>query len=224
MNYIKHLNRAFELIYDDDRLLPNHVSLYMALFHQWNLNRFVNPVQINRTEIMRASRIRSITTYTKNIKELHDWGYIQYQSSNNPVYGSHVSLSNFCNSTWISSYPKNGTVDGTVDGKLLYNINLNKHSQIFKHENAPEKNDVLIFFKENNWAEMEAEKFFCHYQANGWIMGNSNNPHKDWKAAAQKWVLFSPNFHQIGNRPTEPEKAKAGDLHVNQNKDYSEPL
>jgi hypothetical protein len=222
MNYIKHLNRAFELIYDDDRLLPNHVSLYMALFYQWNLNRFVNPIQINRTEIMRASRIRSVTTYTKSIKELHEWGYIQYQPSHNPILGSVVSLSNFCSTSWISSSPVSGQQDGQVDGKLLYSININKHNKIYKQENAPEKSDVLIFFKENNWNSTEADKFFCHYQANGWVIGNSNTPVQDWKAAAEKWMLNSIQFNRNGK--TKQNAVKPGNLHVEQNKNYSEPL
>ena len=36
MNYIKLLNAAFEKFYFDDRLNPTHISLYMALFQEWN--------------------------------------------------------------------------------------------------------------------------------------------------------------------------------------------
>ena len=46
-----------EKFIEDNRLNPSHISLYLALFQYWNLNRFSNPVSICRGEIMKLSKI-----------------------------------------------------------------------------------------------------------------------------------------------------------------------
>ena len=57
MNYIKHLTGFFDKIVQDFDLNPTHISLYLALFQFWNLNRFQNPISITRDEVMRISKI-----------------------------------------------------------------------------------------------------------------------------------------------------------------------
>ncbi|MGL2965860.1 hypothetical protein [Flavobacterium sp. XGLA_31] len=76
----------------NDDLNPSHMSLYLALFQTWSLNHYLNPVSINREEIMRLSKIASPATYHKCIKELHNKGYIKYLPSFNPLKGSQVQL------------------------------------------------------------------------------------------------------------------------------------
>jgi len=96
MNYIKHLTSAMENFIKDDRLNPAHISLYLALFQYWNLNRFSNPVSICRGEIMKLSKIGSNSTYHRCIKQLHHWNYLEYLPSYNPFKGSEVNMFNFC--------------------------------------------------------------------------------------------------------------------------------
>lgn len=95
MNYIKHLTGFFERVIRDDRLNPTHISLYIALFQYWNVNRFANPISISRGEVMRISKIASKATYHKCMKELHSYGYVRYDPSYNPFRGSLVHLMNF---------------------------------------------------------------------------------------------------------------------------------
>ena len=59
MNYIRHLNGFFVRLSQDQRMTPYHVSLYLALFQLWNLNRFKNPFTISRDETMKLSLIGS---------------------------------------------------------------------------------------------------------------------------------------------------------------------
>lgn len=96
-NYILHLNRAFGMFCDDDRLSPYHISLYFSLFQYWNLAKFRNPISISRDEIMRACRIGSVNTYIRCMKEMHEWKYFQYLPSYNPLKGSKVHMFNFDN-------------------------------------------------------------------------------------------------------------------------------
>lgn len=68
-----------------------------------------------------------------------------------------------------------------------------------KGESRPQSvEDVCEYFRHlglNGRSEIEAEKFFDHYTANGWKVGK--NPMKDWKATARNW-----------KRNVKPEKKK----------------
>ncbi|TVZ26074.1 hypothetical protein JM83_1020 [Gillisia sp. Hel_I_86] len=92
MNYIKLLNAAFEKFYFDDRLNPTHISLYMALFQEWNSSRFADEFYVNRRDLMMASKIGSKSTYHRCVTELDSWNYLFYFPSNNPYKGSNTNL------------------------------------------------------------------------------------------------------------------------------------
>lgn len=95
MNYIKHLTGFFDKIIQDTNLNPTHISLYIALFQFWNVNRFKNPISITREEVMHISKICSKATYHKCMRELNEKKYIKYMPSFNPFKGSMVVLYNF---------------------------------------------------------------------------------------------------------------------------------
>lgn len=95
MNYIKLLNAACIRIFGDQRLNATHVSLYYALFQEWNMSRFANSFFINRQQLMQYSKIGSKGTYHRCINELHQWQYINYNPSNNPFKGSVVRMKSF---------------------------------------------------------------------------------------------------------------------------------
>ena len=42
MNYIRHLQLVYQQFMEDERLNPSHISLYMAIFQEWNSARFRN--------------------------------------------------------------------------------------------------------------------------------------------------------------------------------------
>ena len=93
MNYIKLLNAAFEKFYFDDRLNPTHISLYMALFQEWNSSRFADQFYVNRRDLMLASKIGSKSTYHRCVTDLDSWLYLCYFPSNNPYKGSKIKMS-----------------------------------------------------------------------------------------------------------------------------------
>lgn len=213
MNYIRHLNAVLEKFNNDNRLKPLHISLYMALFQHWNFSRFENPVFINRNEMMRASKIGSYNTYHKCMKELTEFAYIRYVSSHSPVEGSKVYLYIFDTTAVQVVIQPSIKSDTTADTtSLLY-----KHTKLNKGREAiaPTREDVLIFFKSKNSHEKEAAKFFHHYQSNGWVVGRV--PMKNWKAAAEKWLLNSQDFK------TDEHKSNLNSNN-DRNKNYSEPL
>jgi len=73
---------------NDKRLLATHVSLFTALFICWQRDGFISPFAITRKTLMAFSKIASVATYHKCIKQLDKYGYIRYQPSYHPVKGS----------------------------------------------------------------------------------------------------------------------------------------
>ena len=92
MEQLKELTNFYSAIKNDNRIGTTHISLYMALFQFYNLNRLENPIQITRTGVMEVAKISGLATYHKCMKDLVEYGYIQYQPSYNPSITSQVVL------------------------------------------------------------------------------------------------------------------------------------
>jgi hypothetical protein len=234
-NFIQHQLKMRSLFAQDKRLTAFHISLYYALFFEWNENRFQNPFYIQRNEMMNASKIGSANTYTKCLKELHKFGYIEYLPSYNPNKGSTINLYTF----------DNGTDKGGDKGGVNVLIPFNKHNKQIQtlinfgavgkkrskdesHSSAsssvlpatqipPNPETVKSYFLQKQSTELEAEKFFNHFQSNGWLVGGRTKM-KNWHAAARNWILNAQKFSSTLRPP------KGDNLHTNQNKDYSIPL
>ncbi|MGO4819725.1 transcriptional regulator [Flavobacterium sp. W22_SRS_FP1] len=293
MNYIKHLTGFFEKVSTDFDLNPTHISLYMAIFQLWNLNRFQNPIGISRDELMRISKIASYATYHKCIWELDERNFVKYKPSYNPFKGSTLEVINLdfytkpipkkeikklktlqknkqvneqaiaqvdeqdieqvlnkhCTSTELLPYINytnslnmvNGQAQKNKENKddfLLDNeqnikkINPEPSSRAqsrgekkLSEKKAAEPSDkippvwevVLPFFQEKNNSEIEAQKFYNHFQSNGWLVGGKSKM-KDWKAAARNWMLNANKFQPKSNLP------QPNHLQISNNKNYAEPL
>jgi hypothetical protein len=129
MNYIKHLSGFFDQVSKDERLNPTHISLYVSLFQFWNASRFHNPISISRSEVMKVSKIASKATYHKCIKDLNQFGYLDYKPSYNPFKGSLVYLFNFDPSRKQAegySHTKTGTGTEQAEEPYINNTNINK--------------------------------------------------------------------------------------------------
>ncbi|PKD18417.1 hypothetical protein APR41_04505 [Salegentibacter salinarum] len=236
MNYIRLLTEVTEKFKNDDRLNATHISIYYALFQYWNLFRFRKQFFVQREEIMQASKVGSLTTYHRCIRELSKWNYITYLPSKNPLKGSQVMMSIF----WSSSKqvmdelktsdnrpvnkfkPCNEQVEdksGTSPGQaLVYETNNSKPTKETKYTRDRPKgaDEVVSFFKEQRWSVQEALKFYHHYEANGWKVGG-NNPVQNWKSLANSWVLKAEEFKKSTRKETDH-------LKTTKNKDYGQPL
>ena len=181
VNYIRHLQAVVEQFNLDDRLSPWHISLYHALFHSWNDNLLENPVSINRNELMKMSKIGSVNTYTKTLKELSQWEYLSYEPSKNRWVGSKIYMYRFDTSGDHSS-GKSGdqTTEQAVIKRVrpsikgIKNTKENKGLKVEKSKTSfatPAIDEVKVFFSENASTETEGENFFNHFQSNGWLVG-----------------------------------------------------
>jgi hypothetical protein len=75
----------------------------------------------------------------------------------------------------------------------------------------PSISEVLDYFAEKNWPAIEGQKFFNHYQSNGWLVGGKT-PMQNWEASANNWIINSEKYDKTKN------------LTATTNKNYNEPL
>jgi hypothetical protein len=139
-NYVKHWRASCQAFGTDERFTPSHISLYVALFHFWNEERFAEPFRIFRDKVMIFARIASPTTYYRCMHDLTEWGYITYYPSPARHQTSTVVIHNHegvkSDTTHVpakaSSTPKNDAVTVLVDGIQVstYNTNNINHSNI----------------------------------------------------------------------------------------------
>lgn len=91
MSEVFELAAFYEAIADDARIGTSHISLYIALLNEKNTLLVDGFMEIRRDALMKNARI-SRKTYNKCMKELQEYGYIKYQPSSNPMFGSKVLL------------------------------------------------------------------------------------------------------------------------------------
>lgn len=82
----------YNAIADDATIGATHISIYMALLQQWNLNGGENPILIERSFIMKAAKVNARYTYNKCMNHLHEFGYIMYVPSANSFSQSKVFI------------------------------------------------------------------------------------------------------------------------------------
>lgn len=92
MDRYEKLTNFIDRIVLDTRLKPVHISLSIALCHQWIASKFQRPYRVSRSLLMAASRIRSKATYHKALKELQSFGYLKYRPSYHPFKASEVEI------------------------------------------------------------------------------------------------------------------------------------
>lgn len=230
VNYIQHLNAVFKAFQEDSRLNPTHISLYLALFQLWNHHRFRESFHVNREDVMKISKIGSKSTYHRCVKELNHYNYLVYNPSHNPFKGSKIKMLKF------------GTTSGQVLEQAVYQgvpnqgqevVRSNKHIQTnqnsYKLPKPKNEIEVLQFFKKEEWPEVEAQKFFNHYQSIGWKIGGKIKI-ENWHASAKNWMLKAEELKQEKQKSELSQNAALSlskgqdNLHTTRNKNYNKPL
>ena len=239
MNYIKLLNAAFEKFYFDDRLNPTHISLYMALFQEWNSSRFADEFYVNRRNLMRAAKIGSKSTYHRCVTDLDSWLYLCYFPSNNPYKGSKIKMSIIGTSDEPVTgrynptleqlaeqyHPINGQVidqHRPIDGQaLVSNTNNTKQANAIKQPKG--RQAVISFFEEKGFDADEGKKFFDHYQEREWQTSDGQTI-RDWRALAANWMDRTELFDEENKSNKKQASQIKDNLRTTKNKDYGQPL
>jgi len=250
MNYIKLLNAAFEKFFFDDRLNPTHISLYMALFQEWNSSRFADEFYVNRRDLMRCAKIGSKSTYHRCVTDLNSWNYLFYFPSNNPYKGSKIKMSIIGTSDELDMgqynpeleqlaeqyrprnepvvnqyHPTNGQAmysHRPISGQVLVST-INKTKQVNNIKQPKGWQAVINFFIERSFNADEGKKFFEHYETRNWQTSDGNEI-RDWRALATNWMDRSELYVEE-NKPNKEQASQIKDnLRTTKNKDYGQPL
>ncbi|MGW1453761.1 hypothetical protein ACWBC2_02100 [Salegentibacter agarivorans] len=250
MNYIKQLNAAFEKFYFDDRLNPTHISLYMALFQEWNSSRFADEFFVNRRDLMKVAKIGSKSTYHRCVTDLNAWSYLCYYPSNNPYKGSKIKM--FIIGTNDEPQPdqydpkleqladqyhpirepimnrhhsvSEQVMDSQrpVSGQALVST-INNTKQI-KHNKQPNSLEVVLnFFKDKDLDTDHAKIFFDYYQERDWLTSDGLEV-RDWRALALYWAEKKSLARQKKKLNQKEESQLRDNLRTTKNKDYGQPL
>ena len=113
----------------------------------------------------------------------------------------------------------------------------NDHSRIFDEENLllkkknrsieipPNISEVEMYFLEKDSTKFEAERFFNHYESNGWLVGGKSKM-KNWEAAARNWLLNTKKFNNTSNSSSFANgvELKPNHLNATTNKSYRDEL
>ncbi|MFL1894857.1 hypothetical protein ACJRPK_04080 [Aquimarina sp. 2-A2] len=239
MNYIKLLNGAFEKFFFDDRLNPTHISLYMALFQEWNSSRFADEFYVNRRELMRVAKIGSKSTYHRCVTDLDSWNYLSYFPSNNPYKGSKIKMSIIGTSDEPVTGQYNPTLEQLAEqyypirepvvglhrptnGQVLVsNTNNTKQENYIKQPKG--RQAVIDFFEENGFDADEGKKFFEHYETRNW-QTSDGQAIRDWRALATNWMDRTELFDEKNESNKKQASQIKDNLRTTKNKDYGQPL
>ena len=239
MNYIKLLNAAFEKFYFDDRLNPTHISLYMALFQEWNSSRFADEFYVNRRDLMRCAKIGSKSTYHRCITDLDSWLYLCYFPSNNPYKGSKIKM--FIIGT--SDEPEAGRYNPILEQLaeqyhpirepvVGQNHPINRQVLVSNTNNTKQENytkqpkgrqAVIDFFEKNGFDADEGIKFFEHYDSRNWQTSDGQKI-RDWRAVASNWMDRTELFDEKNESNKKQVSQIKDNLRTTKNKDYGQPL
>ena len=83
----------------------------------------------------------------------------------------------------------------------------------------PKLEEVQNYFTQQNYPDIEAQKFYNYFSSIGWLVGG-RSPMQNWNAAAENWMLNANKFSK------EPEKPlpRVNQLNATTSKNYAEPL
>ena len=86
------LDEAMDLMIEDPRIGPSHISLFVAIMRCYKKQDYQLPLSIFSRDLMKQAKISACGTYHKCMRDLKELGYIQYIPSYNPVLGSLVYI------------------------------------------------------------------------------------------------------------------------------------
>ena len=120
------------------------------------------------------------------------------------------------------NYANNGTSNGQAVVSINKPIQTGKNNlNVIKLDKPKNENEVIGFFEKKNWPELEAKKFFNHYQGIGWKVGGKTKI-VDWQSTARNWMLKADELK--GEKTLATVDQNSDNLRTSSNKNYSEPL
>lgn len=196
---------------------PSYNPFKGSLVYLFNFQAGVNKVD-KQPKIETGSELVLNSSHTKNETSIEQ-ALVSYTNNiNNTKQQTRVN-----SLAQKKSYGKNSK--GSQTGSAEYASTKEKipgagveETGLASGQERPLREEVNAYFIEMQWPSQEADKFFNHYESNGWLVGGKS-PMLNWQASAEKWMSNVKDFsHSVRNRKSDKE------VILSTNKDYSEPL
>jgi len=81
-----------DMVGEDPKMGPTHVSLMLAILYFFYRQGCVNPIMVFSSQLREQAKIRSERVYYYCMRDLKEWGYIKLNPSYKPDVGSLVTL------------------------------------------------------------------------------------------------------------------------------------
>lgn len=161
---------------------------------------------INNTNSSNEKNVANLTEQAKNFEEINN-SILKNETEEEMPFA-------------FSDTDKNQTESGRQKEKKFRKKKKEEFIVTSSVVEKPTVESVKTYFQENNFPELEAQKFFNYFSSVGWLVGGKI-PMIDWQAAAQNWIINSVNFnHNTTNSP--PNRPKH--FNTTTDKNYAEPL
>ncbi|CAD0006049.1 transcriptional regulator [Flavobacterium salmonis] len=166
---------------------------------------------INNTNILNDKNVANLNEQAKNFEEINNSILKNETEEKEKSSAKKEMFSTFADSN------KNQTEKGWQKDESC-------HTELVEVSHNQKSNPVIeeikSYFQQNNFPELEAQKFFNYFSSVGWLVGGKT-PMVDWQAAAQNWIINSVNFkdNTTNSPPIRPQH-----LNTTTDKNYAEPL
>ena len=216
---IKELSTKGYVIYS-----PSYNPFKGSTLEVINLDYYTKPVQ--KKEIRKLKRVsKNEQVIEQVIKQDNEQALNKYQTSSKHV----PYINNTNNINIVNEHNQKNEVDNQKNLEIETLLDAEKNAKKKLREKKgteqipPDWELVMAFFKDKQIPLVEAEKFYNHFQSNGWLVGGKSKM-KDWKAAASNWILNAEKFTNKTRHPELVEGLKPNHLHTPNFKNYAEPL
>ncbi len=180
------------------------------------------------TKPIKKKEVRKLKSLSKNeqvIEQVTEQALNKYQTSSKHV----PYINNTNNINIVNEHNQKNEVENqkNIEIETLLDAEKNAKKKLREKKGTeqipPDWEIVMVFFKDKQIPLIEGEKFYNHFQSNGWLVGGKSKM-KDWKAAARNWILNAEKFTNKTRHPELVEGLKPNHLHTPNFKNYAEPL
>jgi len=92
MEEFREITDFMDRVEKDARLGPMHISLYLAILYCWLRQGGEGPAKVSGRDLMPLAKIGGPVPMYKSLRQLHEFGYIEYRPSFNRWTKSEIYL------------------------------------------------------------------------------------------------------------------------------------
>lgn len=190
----------FEFSFENpEKVKPIHSAIYFFAIDLCNRLGWKEKFGLPSQMVMESIGVKNWKTYSKGLKDLVDFGFIEMIEVSKNQYTSNI-IAIVKNTKATTKALAKATAKHSQSTVSINKPNNHKTKNEARSRNTfkePTKQEVYFYLTEEknipkHIAQAETEKFWNFYESNGWRVGK--NKMKKWKPSATNWVKRSKDF------------------------------